>query len=226
VSRKALFLLSICWIFMGCTKEKPAPPTDVAVVDMSREPTEVLLPSSLWDQLEKTHVGLYTQSFERERELDGKGIVKFYASLPLVVTATHPETLDRGAYQLVYQDGGGTLDLARFVKANATGALKLSFGFPDEFKTSPRKVFFLSHSPKKDISGLVMGSGCDVFMDVTSHFAEAMKDGGFELFLKDRRHLAVYGGTFFLATTKASQLFLAHLKITDSRFPELMCKGS
>lgn len=213
---------------LSCTARTPQDAVqEWSIVDMSREPTEVTLPQGLWELIEKAHVGLHALSFDPSRELEGKGPVQFYTSMPLTVELTSPESqvLKHEAYRLVYPDGGGTLDLARFLQPASAGALQLSFNFPPEHASASRKVFFLSNSPVREIDGRSMGSGCQVYLDVTELFETSMEKGGFTLFLKDHRHLTVYGGTFFLVSSEASQLFLAHLKITDSRYPDFFCRN-
>ncbi len=222
-SRHLLF--AVLAMLISCTKPSAPEPTSWSIIDMSREPSDVLLPMALWDEIEKNHHGLHPTNFDPRGTLEGQGPVKFYTSLPMVVeiTASHPDTFEHPNYRLVYQDGGGTLDLARFVRAGSVGSLRLSVALPQEYETARRKVFFLSQSPQRDLDGKTFGSGCNVFVDVTSFFEKSMKDGGLELFLKDERHLSAFGGTFFLMASKASQLFLAHLRLTDSRYPERSC---
>ena len=219
------FLLPVLVVFLSCTPAPEPEPLTWSTVDMSREPSEVSLPMELWDEIEKNHHGLHPANFDPRAQLEGQGPVKFYTNLPLIVemTASHDSTLEKPPYRLVYQDGGGTLDLARFVRAGSVGSLRLSLKLPQEHQTSRRKVFFLSNAPERVLEGKKFGSGCNVFLDVTEYFDSSMKKGGLELFLKNERHLTVFGGTFFLMASQASQLLLAHLRITDSRYPQHSC---
>ena len=107
--------------------------------------------------------------------------------------------------ELAAKDGELVL-LARFVRAGSVGSLRLSLKLPQEHQTSRRKVFFLSNAPERVLEGKKFGSGCNVFLDVTEYFDSSMKKGGLELFLKNERHLTVFGGTFFLMASQASQL--------------------
>jgi hypothetical protein len=130
----------------------------------------------------------------------------------------------KGPVRVLTPPGGGTVDLSDFV-TSLHGAFNLKIRVENDHHERQllSKVYFVSQSKQTKIDGEKFGSGCGLYMDVTSFFQKSMDKGGFDLYTADQRYLFVLHGTFVFATYSPEALQLASLTFYDSRYKNWDC---
>jgi hypothetical protein len=203
--------------------------------NMSRSSSEIELPSSLWDQIEK----VYTSSLATREMKKDEGEKKseksesqdephlqipteFTTLKVFLVEKTHGVLGDRN-FELTFGEGGGDLDLQDFV-SDINGTFYMGMRFGQELADSPLHVFFLSNSRQRKLSGEIYGSGCGHYFDITSFFNRSMKGSGFEVNTTNQRAVSALAGTFFLSAVISGKLYLSQLTVRDSRYRALQCR--
>ncbi len=215
LSLLSLTFLSACWWESSEEKE-----IFFHEVEPGNASIEVELPTMLWEELEELGAIVY-QTVEGETE-------KYYADktfLPFTLQLIEKDSGVLGGknYAIKMGQGGGSLDYKDFA-TDSQGEFYLQFQFPEQFLLENIHVFYLSNARRKSIKEDIVGSGCKVFLDITSHFRKSVKSGGILLKLNQSRHAYITTGTFFLATLLDQRLHLSQLTISDSRFPDISCR--
>lgn len=121
--------------------------------------------------------------------------------------------------------GGGGIDLKDYVR----GAKGSFFVTGTATKTvSPEqapaklKIYFLSQAKKRKIGDEKFGAGCDRYMDITNYWLGKSGEG-IQVNATDQRYVSVLAGTYYFVGFESEKIFLASLKIYDSRYPSLQC---
>ena len=128
--------------------------------------------------------------------------------------------------------GGGQIDLANVVSGKR-GSFYLHFnvvradvstksgssGMPKNLR-----IYFMSETKQLKVGGHEYGAGCGRYMDVTSALMKANQDKGFHLNATDLRYVPVIGGTFYFVNFGPDKkIYLAAVRVVDSRYPKLQC---
>ena len=127
-------------------------------------------------------------------------------------------------------NGGGIIDMGPYIR-NVRGNFYfklnayLDEGSGYEKEAPDLSVFFLSNGKKRKVLDQMVGAGCNKFMDVSSYFDSKMSAEGLKLNSTQRRFLSVVGGTFFFIYTVKDELYLASLKVIDSKYSEYLCRS-
>ncbi len=184
-------------------QEMPAPTSDVR------------LPTKLWNLFENSTAGAYEESAtQKPTEFVGLKVFLYERNKGILGGENH---------LLVFPPGGGEIDFRDFV-AEKSG----SFYFTAEPSTKVEKpvikVYFLSQSDSRELSGATVGSGCDTYFDISTAFNKAAAGEGFLLNTTDQRHISATAGTFFFVIDDGQKLQLARLTVKDSRYPAVQCK--
>lgn len=144
--------------------------------------------------------------------------VSFRSSVDGVLSAHTKFSLPRG---------GGEIDLKNYV-VGEKGSFYMSVAaqrtteLDQEVKNL--HVYYLSEAKTRTIAGESFGAGCKKFMDVTYLFQKKNLDGGLQLNATEQRYLSVVAGVFyFVEFSSAQKRYISAVRITDTRYPELLC---
>ncbi len=126
--------------------------------------------------------------------------------------------------------GGGQIDLANVVAGNK-GSFYLHYKIsradvPADQKATPKnlKIYFMSETKPLHLRHEDYGVGCGRYMDVTSNLRNANDADGFHLNATNQRYVPVIGGTFyFVSFGPDKKIYLASVRVVDSRYPEQQC---
>ncbi len=239
-ANKVLPLLIIT--LLGCQKE--AEPTGqersgYEPVNLTRAITDVMLPAELWDRMESIYHTTQTTGFgsagEKKEAAAENGkkegiatkveIPTQYMALKAYLTEKDVDALGGKNFELTFGLGGGELDLKNFVKK---GKKQFTFALEMEEQFSKKdtlKVYFLSNSKSAKLGATEWGAGCFKYMDVTNYFTRTLSGKGVLVSAADLRYLRVLAGSFFFVLNKNNSLYLAQLKVTDSRYKNIYCRG-
>lgn len=147
-----------------------------------------------------------------------------YVFMPIQVRLTQSDSQALASDKLIFSfpKGGGELDLKSIVKGQGS----FYFSFPEEQfddLSDPEHIYYISHSPKKEIDNESFGLGCDKWVDLKKYFSKLKKENFLKVNTTDQRHLFVLSGTYIFVFKKANQILLSQLSVGDSRYKELMC---
>ncbi len=128
--------------------------------------------------------------------------------------------------------GGGQVDLAGVV-AGKKGSFYMHFNVvradasaSSGAKAAPQdmRVYFMSETKHLKVGGDEFGAGCGRYMDVTNTLMKANQGKGFHLNATGLRYVPVVGGTFyFVSFGPDKKVYLAAVRMVDSRYPNLQC---
>ncbi len=221
-------------------------------VNLTKAVSDVTLPADLWDKMEAVYKPTKNASAEggappaahgeakpaagghgapaaaeddKKAKLSTKiEIPTQFMSLKVYLTEKTLGALGGKNFELVYGQGGGDLDLKEFVHKKRKSFL-LAVDLDEEVGASDNlKVFYLSNAKAAKIDGAEYGAGCDKYMDITTFYRKKIMRHGVEVNSTDLRYLRVLAGSYFFVLNKNDSLYLAQLKIKDSRFKEIHCR--
>lgn len=242
-----LFIFGISLGFaLGCNKEAEEnksherEQSGYEEVNLTRATTDVMLPAELWDRMESIYHTTHTTGFgsagdknEEDAPEPGKKegisqkieIPTQYMALKAFLTEKDVDALGGKNFELTFGLGGGELDLKDFVKK---GKKQFAFAVKMDEPISPKdtlRVYFLSNSKNTKLGNTEWGAGCHKYMDVTTYFNKTLSHKGVLVSAADLRYLRVLAGSFFFVLNKNNSLYLAQLKVTDSRYKNIFCRS-
>lgn len=171
------------------------------------------VPKKIFDQIETDLVG--TASVQS---------VYLLAPIQAVLFSESNAVIKDNPSRITFPNGGGKLDLAPYV----TGQGSFYLSFPKEqFDSLPtlEKLYFISDSPKKKIDDEEFGLGCGKFIEIKKQFESLQKKNFLKLNTTDLRYLYVVSGYYIFVFKNNNQIFLTHLHVTDSRYPDNFCSS-
>jgi hypothetical protein len=195
-------------------------------VNMTASTQDVKLPAKLWEELEAIYQPLILDQsrVEEEGSRAKLEIPKEFFGFSFYLVEKNRGIVKHGDHELVFEKGGGTLDLADFL-SDQKGSFYVAMRPQLELdKNDKLRVFYLSNSRRLNIDGEVHGGGCDKYMDVTQFFNERMKKEGVLANTTKQRHVGLLVGTYFFAVSIKGKLYLSQLTVKDSRFKKLHCQ--
>lgn len=199
-------------VFSGCrfTENKEAHYTEVKVEARAED---FKVPKKIFDQIETDLVG--SASVQS---------VYLLAPIQAVLFSESNAVLKDNSTRITFPNGGGKLDLANYV----TGQGSFYLSFPKEqFDSLPtlEKLYFISDSPKKKIEDEEFGLGCGKFVDIKKQFESVQKKSFLKLNTTDLRYLYVVSGYYIFVFKNNNQIYLTHLHVIDSRYPDHFCSS-
>ena len=229
--------------FGTCAKEKGWHDREFSTRVISRQPSNVEIPASLWEQIvdfartrvvsdsdvkpsgegEKKEEGGAKEAAVPKVETKEKPIPTEFAEIKVYLIEKNRGLLNRENHELSFGAGGGEIDLSDFVQP-LKGSFYFAVDFLSDVAAKDKKVFFLSNGVARTVRGVKLGAGCESYLDVTSAFEKAMNNQGFLVNTTDGRHVSALSGTYFFAGIKEGKLRLASLTIRDSQARHLQCK--
>ncbi len=178
---------------------------EASVIQFDEFGGDVQIPKAIWKEL---------------GEISGKDAITF-GEVRVRLKEKTPLTLIKPEIQFRFPKGGGSIDLSQYTRGNSNGTFLVFFEFA-EIPTGERgKIFFIPQTKKRKIDGEIWGSGCNKYLDVKKFILDEGDKKGIEVNTTDSRHLAVLGGTFFIA----SGFTVSQVTFKDSKKDELFCPG-
>jgi hypothetical protein len=219
-------LLVLLTFLIGCEDTPDYLKGKKIKTNLSASTDEVKLPAKLWEELEAIYrPPILDQSRKEEEGSRAKlEIPKEFFGFTVYLVQKNKGVLKRGDHEIVFEKGGGTIDLNDFL-TDQKGSFYLGFRPQLELeKTDKVSIYFLSNSKLINIDGEVHGGGCEKFMDITTYFNERMKTQGILVNTAKQRHIGLIAGTYFFAASINGKLLLSRLSIKDSRFKKFHCQ--
>lgn len=206
-------LFTLLTVLAGCTP-KVAIEND-EIVDIRTIAKEVQIPKFLMTALVKEIIS------------DSKTLTPVYLFMPLQVRfAEYNEgVLRKPSLRFNFPKGGGHIDLKDVV--SGFGSFYLSFPaeqFDENYEFL--HLYYISNSPVKKIENESFGLGCGKMIDLKKSFSKLQKPEFLKLNTSDSRYLYVISGLYVFVFKKASQIFMAQLTISDSRYSKELCLGA
>jgi hypothetical protein len=225
---KNFVLLALIFGLLSCKERTPAyVSARTKTLNMSGAAQDVHLPTELFDEIQKVHKPLVSDKEATDQETDTKAKLEIpteFFDFRVFLAEKTKGVLGGANYELLFGSGGGVLDLKDFVPSDrGTFFLGIKPDLP-VLEKEELHIFFLSNSQKWTFNGENFGSGCDVYMDLTSYFTSAMKQDGFVVNVEHGRHVALLAGSYFMAISIKGKLYLSQLTIKDSRYRKLQCR--
>lgn len=234
--RKTNLLFIFVFFLSACAKveqDTDAKREGYDVVDLTRSTTDVMLPAELWDKMEAVYHPTYTEGFgkknegtENHKSVTAKiEVPTQYMSLKVFLKEEDKGVLGGKNLALEFGLGGGELDFSRFLK-KPRKSFSLSIVLDEQIGVKDTlKVYFLSNGKKQKISGLEWGAGCNKYLDITGYYWKRLSRKGISTNTSSLRYLHLLSGSYFFVLNKNNALYLAQLKITDSRYKEVYCRN-
>lgn len=206
-------LSMIIFLFVGCTRTSHTENDEV--IDIKTIAKEVQIPKSLMTGLVKEIVS------------DSKTLTPVYLFMPLQVrfSESNEGVLKKPAILFNLPKGGGIIDLKDVVSGFGSFYLNFPAGQFDE-NNEFLHLYYISNSPVKRIENETFGLGCGKMIDLKNSFTKLHKPDFLKLNTSDQRYLFVTAGLYVFVFRKASQVFMAQLTITDSRYSKELCLGA
>lgn len=144
--------------------------------------------------------------------------MQFRSSAPRVLTDHTEFHLPRG---------GGEIDLAKYVigeKGSFYLTMEAHRSESPEAELDNLTIYFLSNAKQRKIQNEVYGIGCKSYLEVTQVIEKANKDNGLQLNATQQRYVPVVGGVFYFVNFNSERkIYIASVRVTDSRYPDLFC---
>lgn len=205
--------LLLLFFLVGCTQNSS--PENEEIIEIKSIAKEVQIPKGLMTSLVKEIIS------------DSKTLTPVYLFMPLQVRLTEQNegVLKKPAIRFSFPKGGGKIDLKDVV--TGFGSFFLSFP-PEQFDDSYDflHLYYISNSPVKKIESESFGLGCGKMIDLKKSFSKLQKSDFLKLNTSDLRYLHVTAGLYVFVFKKASQIFMAQLTISDSRYDKELCIGA
>lgn len=204
-------LLSL-FAFSGCHFAE-SQDAHYAEIKIEARAEDFKVPKQIFDQIETDLVG--SASVQS---------VYLLAPIQAVLFSESNAVLKDNPARITFPNGGGKLDLAQHVSGQ--GSFYLSFP-KEQFDALPtlEKLYFISDSPKKKIDGEEFGLGCGKYVDIKKQFESLQKKDFLKLNTTDLRYLYVVSGYYIFVFKNNNQIYLTHLHVTDSRYPDNFCSS-
>lgn len=246
---RVLTILFCSILFVSCEKQHEEKDKDgkkaddhvgFETVNLTRQTADVMLPTELWDRMESIYHSTHTTGFgsaaqknesetaqkEKKEGISTKiEIPTQYMALKAYLSEKDVDVLGGKNFELLFGLGGGELDLKEFVKKGKKQFI-FSLGLEEPYSDKDTlRVYFLGNSRAAKLGTTEWGSGCQKYMDITNYFMKTLSHKGVLVSATDLRYLRVLAGSFFFVLNKNNSLYLAQLKVTDSRYKNIYCRN-
>lgn len=208
-----LIRLLLFFLLLGCTHKNSYENDEI--IEIKSIAKEVQIPKVLMSSLVTEIIS------------DSKTLTPVYLFMPLQVRFSELSdgVLKKPALRYSFPKGGGNIDLKDIV----TGFGSFFLSFPEEqFDESYDflHLYYISNSPVKKIENESFGLGCGKMIDLKKSFSKLQKPDFLKLNTSDQRYLFVTAGLYVFVFKKSSQIFMAQLTISDSRYSKELCIGT
>jgi hypothetical protein len=206
-----IFLFFNCLIFISCTK-KPTfdmHESDVQLVD--ELPDDFVVPNVVWESMKP--------KIPDEKE---KAII--YTSVKVFMKEKNKGVLKKPLLGFEFGRGGGDLDLST-VLGNTQGTFFVGFELPELENALQKKAFFVSQSRQRKVDGEILGSGCNLVLDLSTELYKQSKETGIKINTTRYRHDSIMGGHLILLGETEKNWLMTQVTFFDSTREDLFCKG-
>ncbi|HVK61214.1 MAG TPA: hypothetical protein VM432_06670 [Bdellovibrionales bacterium] len=215
------FLLAIASLLLSgfgpCKKEEAKEEHIYQVIEISRQPADIMLPNSLWEKLQS--VGAIEPTGVQKKT----DPLTEFAPITMYMVEKNEGILGGRDLEIRFPPGGGEIDLADFVQP-LKGSFRVSFKFVPELEKPARGVFFLGSTKPRKIGSETVGVECNKYFDVTSAVGSTEHGDGILVNTTDRRHVSALSGTYFFAATgNDKKVRIASVIIRDRNSRDLEC---
>ena len=126
-------------------------------------------------------------------------------------------------YQILYGEGGGTLDFFDYIGGRGSFRLRFLPQLPDD---SSVHLFYISDSPSKEVAGDLWGNECGRIYNLTAKASEFLVNPGTLLTSSRKHYMYLMAGTFIFFQLVDEKLYLGYIRLTDSRYPQFSCRNN
>lgn len=232
VFSRSLFFFSLIFSFFGLASTPPAEHgaatpapapvtkahepeddgTEWVVEKITESPKDFKVPTKIWELVK-----------DKDQKVNVDSSNQFFVPIKVFLKEKNPGVLSQPALQIEFPKGGGEVDLAKFTTGKS-GTFFLNFDFEGFDYPEQLDIFFVSQAKKRRLDGLIHGTGCRKFLDLTQYFLKLKKRHDvIALNTTRQRHLTTLGGHFVFAFKKDKQIFLSKVTFKDDRAPEYFC---
>lgn len=148
--------------------------------------------------------------------------VYLFAPLNVVLYSKGNDVIKNSPVKVSFPNGGGKLDLKDYLSQQ--GTFSLSFPAEQFAKLPPLDaLYFVSDAKTLEIEGETFGLGCGKMAQLKNNFISLQKMDFLKLNTTEQRYIYVITGFFVFVFRNNNQVHIAHLHVTDSRYPENLC---
>jgi hypothetical protein len=226
---KLLLLISLSFL-VGCKKDGVwEPKGEYHSVGVEKTSKEYLIPRDLRDIIEADYLKFIRKENPKIVLPDAEILARIpreFLDVGIYLSSPSSGVLaDSTSFEL--PRGGGEIDLKPVVKGKK-GTFYLHFTTKrTQTPDVPLKnlhIYFMSETKAISIGDDKFGAGCYKYMDVTNQLVSGNSGAGLALNATDLRYLPVIGGVFyFVDFDPERKLFIAAVRMLDSRYPETVC---
>jgi hypothetical protein len=200
-----LFLMTAC----HQNEKQHKNTTEVNVEDLA---ADFKLPRKIFDQIDSNI------------QTDTKNLRPVYLFSPLTVqlTSENNSVVKNSPVQISFPNGGGSVDLKDYVDQQGT----FSLSFPKkQFELLPNleSLYYISDVKSKKIDDEEFGLGCYKMAHLEKNFEQLQKSDFLKLNTTNQRYLHVVAGYYVFVFRNNNQVYMTHLHLTDSRYPDQSC---
>ncbi len=228
MTMRALLTALLCSLaFAGCKKGPGWKSESYTNIDVKPQGGDVEIPQGLWARVVESQAPKHEKSKSEHATGPETGEAKSPTTamepLKVYLIERNKGVLKGQNIALSFVAGGGQLDLSEYT-SNLKGSYSVAFEFMPEVEKGETRVFFLSNSVLRKMSGATIGSGCNTYFELTKSFGQAMKRDGFLVNTSDQRDVSALAGTYVFAQTIDDKIHMATLVIKDDSHRALQCR--
>lgn len=222
-------IVGIALAVSGC-KKFPSGDVDYKMGVVEKTSKEFLIPRELRAEIEQRYLAYIRKENPKVVLSDEEILARIpreFLDVEISLKAPSRGTLSDNI-KFFLPRGGGEIDLKDYVRGKKGSffmkmAVKRS-NQPDH-KVEDFRVYFLSEAKERKIAGEKFGAGCRKYMEITDFIISSNRGEGIQLNATEQRYLSVIAGTFyFVEFNPMRKIYLAAVRITDSRFSKYLCE--
>lgn len=222
--RKVIFISSIFLLQLSCEKTNQLNFDHAVIMEPSEFTQDIKIPSKLWVEIEKSATGDGSEKLSvSSDDLSNLGLDVQFTPIELYLIEKNYGVLKNPSFLYKMPIGGGEIDLSNIV-TDKNGSFYLKFKMPKDFEDLDYKVYFLSKSRKRIVDGETIGSGCNVYFNITKKFKNVMKSNGILVNTTRLRHVSLLAGNFIFVAQKEKKTLLTQVQFVDSGNRDILCE--
>lgn len=220
---RAILLILLFVAINSCKKGPIYIQPDMKVFVVDDISADVKVPYNAWNILEGI-VDLNEKELKAQQANTQTGEALF-AGVKVFITEKTPDIVNGKSIEIHLPRGGGFVDLSKYIREK-NGSFFVGFEYSEFENASMKKVAFVSRTKKRKVDGKIIGSGCNVYFDITDTYFKNMKTEGIKVNTTGQRHLGILGGTFLFSAKNqdTNQIYVSHVTFIDTNHQELFCE--
>jgi hypothetical protein len=150
--------------------------------------------------------------------------VYLFTPLQVILYSKGNNVIKNSPVKVSFPNGGGKIDLKDYL--DQIGTFSLSFP-KEQFEKMPTMdaLYFISDAKQMEIEGEVFGLGCGKMVNLKNQFESLQKIDFLKLNTTAQRYIHVTTGFFVFVFRNSNQIYVSHLHVTDSRYPDHLCSS-